>query len=74
MRSQTINQSGNKVQGVPNWGRVTDTLYRGGQPALAGFKALQQMGVTIIVNFRDEPKEIATEEREVGSVGIKYVS
>ncbi len=73
-RSQTSNQVGDKLEGLPNWGRITDTLYRGGQPASAGFKALQQMGVGIVVNFRDERGEIASEQRETESLGIKYVS
>jgi protein tyrosine/serine phosphatase len=72
--SQTVNQTGNSLAGLPNLGRVTDTLYRGGQPALAGFKALQEMGVTIVVNFRDEPGETVAEQHEVESLGIKYVS
>jgi tyrosine-protein phosphatase SIW14 len=73
-RSQTINQTSNALEGLPSWGRVTDLLYRGGQPALAGFKALQHMGVAIIVNFRDEPEELAAEQHEVESLGMKYVS
>ena len=73
-RAQTSDQSSEKLQGLPNWGRVTDTLYRGGQPASAGFKALQQMGVGIVVNFRDEHGEIASEQREVEALGLKYVS
>jgi len=73
-RGQTSDQASEKSQGLPNWGRVTDTLYRGGQPASAGFKALQQMGVGIVVNFRDEHGEIASEQREVESLGLKYVS
>lgn len=48
-------------------------LYRGGQPASAGFSALQAMGIGIVVNFRDERDEMATEERQVESLGIKYI-
>jgi tyrosine-protein phosphatase SIW14 len=66
-------QTGKDIQGLPNFGRVTDTLYRGGQPSLAGFSALQAMGVGIIVNFRDERMEMATEKRQVESLGIKYI-
>jgi protein tyrosine phosphatase (PTP) superfamily phosphohydrolase (DUF442 family) len=72
--SQALGQTVNNPAGVPNWGRVTDMLYRGGQPSTVGFKALQQMGVAIIVNFRDEPEETFSERREVESMGIKYVN
>ncbi len=63
-----------RSDGLPNWGHVTDALFRGGQPNLAGFKALQQMGVGIIVNFRNEPDQMASEKREVESLGMKYIS
>jgi protein tyrosine/serine phosphatase len=66
-------QTGKEIRGLPNFGRVTDTLYRGGQPSLAGFNALQAMGVEIVVNFRNERAETATEKRQVESLGIKYI-
>jgi tyrosine-protein phosphatase SIW14 len=72
--SQTNNQTITKAEGIPNWGRVTDTLYRGGQPVAAGFKSLQQLGVGIVVDFRDEPEEIASEKRNVEALGVRYVS
>lgn len=31
------------------------------------------MGVGIVINFRDEPSETATEKREVEALGMKYV-
>src|SRR5437016_189280 len=66
-------QSNQSPNGVGNFGRVTDTLYRGAQPSNSGFTALHQMGVSIIVNFRDERDETAAEQREVESLGMKYV-
>jgi tyrosine-protein phosphatase SIW14 len=59
---------------LPNFARVTDTLYRGAQPSQQGFSALQKMGMSIIVNFRDEPEELAAEKHEVESLGMKYVA
>ncbi len=66
-------QTGKEIRGVSNFGRVTDTLYRGGQPDLDGLRALQAMGVGIVVNFRDERGEMAAEKRQVESLGMKYV-
>jgi len=63
---------GSGPAGVSNFGRVTQTLYRGAQPTEEGFRSLQQMGVTIDVNFRDG--EANSEEREVESLGMKYVA
>jgi protein tyrosine phosphatase (PTP) superfamily phosphohydrolase (DUF442 family) len=62
-----------KLDGLPNFGKVTDVLYRGGQPTAEGFTALQKMGVGIVVNFRDEADETASEKRLVESLGIKYL-
>lgn len=62
-----------EIRGLPNFGRVTDTLFRGGQPASAGFSTLRDMGVGLVINFRDELAELATEKHEVESLGIKYV-
>ena len=67
-------QAGKALPGLPNFGRVTDTLYRGAQPTPDGFRALKAMGVGIIVNFRDDRRKIAAEKREVESLEIKYVS
>jgi tyrosine-protein phosphatase SIW14 len=66
-------QTGKELRSLPNFGRVTDMLYRGGQPASGGFSALQAMGIGIVVNFRDEREEMATEKRQVESLGIKYI-
>jgi tyrosine-protein phosphatase SIW14 len=62
-----------KERGVPNFGRVTDNLYRGGQPTSEGFNALHAMGVGIVVDFREKPADLATEKRQVESLGMKSV-
>lgn len=66
-------QPAERLDGVPNFGRVTGNLYRGGQPSLDGFNTLRAMGVGMVVNFREESGETAAEKREVESLGIKYV-
>jgi protein tyrosine/serine phosphatase len=66
-------QTAQNPEGIPNFARVTDTLYRGAQPSSAGFNALQHMGVGIVVNFRNEAKETSTEKDAVESLGMKYV-
>ncbi len=63
-----------ELAGVPNFGRVTATLYRGGQPSAEGFQELKKLGIEIVVNFRNEHDEIAGERREVAALGLRYVS
>jgi tyrosine-protein phosphatase SIW14 len=61
-----------KFEGVKNFGEVTPTLYRGGQPSREGFEALAKMGVNIVVDGRLTG---ADKERErVNQLGMQYVS
>jgi tyrosine-protein phosphatase SIW14 len=58
-------------KGVPNFGKVTPTLYRGGLPSSTGFKALAGMGVKIVV---DTHAASPSEEKEVKKLGMQYVA
>jgi protein-tyrosine phosphatase len=64
---------GRKLQekGVPNFGEVTPTLYRGGLLNTEGLKALAKMGVTVVV---DTHANDVSEEKTVKSLGMKYVA
>jgi tyrosine-protein phosphatase SIW14 len=57
--------------GLPNFGEVTPNLYRGGQPGADGLKALQKMGVSIVVDMRSQSKH---EQAVVERLGMQYVS
>ena len=41
-----------EAEGVPNLHRVSDALYRGGQPNAEGFLALEKLGVRTVINLR----------------------
>lgn len=62
-----------ELKGVPNFGRVAPTLYRGGQPSPASFAELQKLGIDIVVNFR-EGGEIERERRQAQALGLRFVS
>jgi protein tyrosine/serine phosphatase len=68
------NSDPNTPAGVPNFGRVSATLFRGGRPKEEGFQALKKSGVEIVVNFLNEPDQIAAERRVVEALGLRYVS
>jgi tyrosine-protein phosphatase SIW14 len=72
-KSPATRAIGRKLQekGVPNFGEVTPTLYRGGLPNDKGFKALARMGVKIVV---DTHAASPNEEREVQKLGMQYVT
>lgn len=57
--------------GVGNFGEVTPTLYRGGQPKPAGFEALAKMGINIVVDVRLSGRD--KERKEVEKLGMQFV-
>ncbi|MFZ0321864.1 MAG: dual specificity protein phosphatase family protein [Candidatus Sulfotelmatobacter sp.] len=57
--------------GVPNFGEVTPTLYRGGLLNTTGLKALAKMGVSVVI---DTHANDVSEERTARSLGMKYVA
>jgi tyrosine-protein phosphatase SIW14 len=58
-------------QGVPNFGEVTPTLYRGGLLSVDGLKALKKVGVNVVVDTHANSKH---EKLEVEALGMKYVA
>jgi tyrosine-protein phosphatase SIW14 len=66
-------QTETELRGLPNFGRVTQNLYRGGQPTSDGFKQLREMGVGIVVDLRENRTEVASEKRQVESLGMKSI-
>ncbi len=62
------------LPGLPNFGRISDTLSRGAQPKDAGYSELKQQGVEIVVSFREHPGQIAAERRAVEAQGMRFVS
>src|SRR5689334_9384351 len=50
-------------EGIGNFGRISEHLYRGAQPDAEGMKSLKKLGVKLIVNLRmpdDSWKDEAT--------------
>jgi protein tyrosine/serine phosphatase len=54
--------------GLPNFFKVSDTLYRGAQPTEEGFPELKKMGIKTIVNLR----EYHTDEMFIKGMGFNY--
>lgn len=62
------------VSGIHNAGKVTDSLYRGAQPAQKGFAELKKLGVTTIVNLRTGWQGSTAERKEVETLEMRYVN
>jgi tyrosine-protein phosphatase SIW14 len=60
------------VPGVPNFHKVNDGLYRGGQPSQEGFKNLQKVGIKTVIDLRIPDGGANSEKRLVESLGMHY--
>ena len=63
------------VHGIPNMGKVSEQLLRGAQPDMASLVELKKLGVTTIVDLREESGRIREEERRrAEALGMRFVS
>ncbi len=59
---------------LPNFHRVDDHLFRGGQPDQGGVAKLKELGVRTIINLRYERELVESERVEAGAAGLQYFS
>jgi tyrosine-protein phosphatase SIW14 len=62
------------LPGIPNAGKVSEFLYRGAQPHAAGYRELQHLGISIVVDLRSSPEEQAAEQRAVEQLGMEHIA
>lgn len=62
------------LNGVRNFGKVNNHLYRGAQPHGSALRELKNLGVTMIVDLRQEdPAKFEWEEKRAETLGIRFV-
>lgn len=60
---------------LPNFHKVDDQVYRGGQPTSEGFKSLADLGIKTVVDLRLIGEHSQADERKiVTGLGMRYVS
>lgn len=57
-----------QTEGVPNLYKVSEDLYRSGQPAAKGMRRLDTMGIRTVVNLRSFHSDLT----EIGDTGLGY--
>ena len=62
-----------KLAGVPRAGKISDVLFRGAQPSLQGLAELKKLGITTIVDLRGNRGPVASERREVETLGMRFI-
>jgi len=63
-----------KLRGVPNFGRLSPKLYRGGQPSNEGLAGLRALGVDAIISFTQGQEGMKAEAAEAARLGIDFLS
>jgi len=62
------------LSGIRDAGKVTDQLFRGAQPALSSLPQLKTLGITAIVDLRQEAPQTRENERlRAESLGLRFV-
>jgi protein tyrosine/serine phosphatase len=59
---------------LPNFHVVHDYLLRGGEPSIAGIKALHDLGVGTVVDLRARSERTFEEKSEVEKLGMRYIN
>jgi tyrosine-protein phosphatase SIW14 len=65
-------RSGTGSRELPNFHRVNERLYRGGQPREGGMNELAALGVNTVINLRDDDERASAEEAEARAAGLRY--
>jgi len=63
-----------KDRHLPNFHRVSENFYRGGQPTAEGVKKLAELGIKTIINFRDARENVRREEQAAQACGIRFIN
>ena len=70
-----LSQAAVKVDGVGNFMKVNDHVYRGAQPTEEGFQNLAKLGIKTVVDLQAAGDERARDEAKwVKAAGMQYIS
>jgi tyrosine-protein phosphatase SIW14 len=63
------------VPGIPNAGKISDSLFRGSQPDVSQLDELKKLGVTTIVDLREESSHKREREKiQAEALGMHFIS
>ena len=63
-----------KFAGLPRFGKINESLYRGAQPYREGLQQLKKLGITTIIDLRGEDAhKVAWERQQAESLGIRFL-
>lgn len=59
---------------LPNFAKINDNFFRGGEPTAEGLRKLSEMGVRTIINFRDTQAFVEKERRVAEKLGFRFIN
>lgn len=63
-----------RFDGLPRFGRINDSLYRGAQPYAEGVLQLKKLGITTIIDLRGEDaSRVEWERKQAEALGIRFI-
>ena len=62
------------VEGIHNFYKVDEHVYRGAQPTDEGFRYLAKLGVKTVIDLRGAGEGRRNEESVVTAAGMKYIN
>jgi len=62
-----------RIPGVPNAGKISDSLFRGAQPSSQGLAELKKLGVTTIIDLRGERGPVVHERAQADALGLRFI-
>jgi protein tyrosine/serine phosphatase len=68
----SLSAAQDKNRDLPNFYRVNDAIYRGGQPSDDGFTRLAQLGIKTVLDLRDDGERARSEELQARAAGLRY--
>ena len=63
-----------KDEHLPNFHRINENLYRGGQPTAEGIRRLAALGIKTIINFRDARENVRREKQAAEENGLQFIN
>jgi len=66
--------AGPSIQGVENFWKVDDHVYRGAQPTEEGFRTLAKLGIKTVIDLREADARSMAERKTVTTAGMQYIN
>lgn len=69
-----VGSPGRVDNGIPNFQKTTDSIYRGGRPTVQGLQYLKASGFKSIINLENDSKMVAAELANAKKLGLQMYS